>query len=99
MKIHQDVWVAESTYKAAGGLIRATAIIRQNRLHDISISGDFTFHPQPRFRDFELHLKNLPLDRKTIESSITTFYQTNAIQTPGIEIEDWIKVILGLKNQ
>jgi lipoate-protein ligase A len=61
VKIHQDVWVGESTFKARGGLIRVTARIHQNRIEDLSISGDFTFHPHGKLAELEKALCDVEL--------------------------------------
>jgi lipoate---protein ligase len=42
VKIHEDVHIVEAAFKAQGGLIRVIARLREGRIDDVSISGDFT---------------------------------------------------------
>jgi lipoate---protein ligase len=98
VKIHQDVWVGESTFKARGGLIRVTARLNQNRLEDISISGDFTFHPHNRVAELEQALFDVELSEAAVTHAVSDFYQQSNIQTPGVEIQDWQQAIMGLKT-
>jgi lipoate-protein ligase A len=45
VKIHEDVHIVEAAFKAQGGLIRVIARLREGRIDDVSISGDFTLLP------------------------------------------------------
>ncbi len=92
VKIHGGVWVGEATYKAPGGLIRITLRIKENTIDDVVISGDFTFYPQHQLAAFERFLKAKSLEPAALRQTIDAFYKEHRVQTPGIEIDDWITV-------
>ena len=96
VKIHADVWVGETAYKAPGGLIRATVRIRKNRIDDISFSGDFTLYPQDQLRVLEQILLHQPIENEALMDAARKFYEENDVQSPGIEPEDWVNAIADL---
>ncbi|MFQ5792571.1 MAG: biotin/lipoate A/B protein ligase family protein [Acidobacteriota bacterium] len=98
VKIHQDVWVGESIYKAQGGLIRVTARLHRGRIEDISVSGDFTFHPHRKLVELEKNLIDGQLMEDALRQRLTHFYRHSGVQTPGVEVRDWLQAILGLKE-
>lgn len=98
IKIHTDVWVYENNYKAQGGLIRVTLRLRENLIDDLSLSGDFTFHPHAMLKNFEKTLIGLEANSRLLEEKVKTFYQKYQIQTPGIEPRDWVQSIMQCKE-
>ncbi len=98
VKIHNDVWVYETAYKAPGGLIRPTIRVRENRIDDIVLSGDFTVHPATRLNDLEAALQNVEVAEEPLTRTVTRFYQESDAQTPGIEPKDWVQAILMVKQ-
>lgn len=99
VKIHQDVWVGESTLKAPGGLIRVTVRLHGRRIEEISLSGDFTFHPHPLLAQLERALLNIELQESAVRQVLERFYRDHNVQSPGVEIEDWQRAILGLSER
>jgi lipoate-protein ligase A len=97
VKIHQDVWVAESLFKAPGGLIRLTACLRDDRIEDLSISGDFTFHPQGRLAELERALVGVALEPESLAAALAGFYGESGVETPGVGVADWQEALLRLK--
>ncbi|MFQ5706715.1 MAG: biotin/lipoate A/B protein ligase family protein [bacterium] len=98
VKIHNDVWLYETKFKARGGMIRATVRSRNNLIDDISLSGDFTFHPQSQLRALEKTLVNTEISSARLAETVHNFYQTAGVQSPGVEPEDWVEVILQAQN-
>ncbi|MDQ7063361.1 MAG: lipoate--protein ligase [candidate division KSB1 bacterium] len=99
VKIHQDVWVMEAMLKARGGLVRAMARLHHDRIEDLSLSGDFTFHPHRLFTDLEKALVNVRLEPDAIRERVGQFYEDHDVQTPGVEIEDWVSVLMSLQQK
>ena len=89
IKIHEDVQVHESDLKTPGGLIRITARLRENRIDDISISGDFTIFPQSAVSEIETALKGVPADAQAVLAVVRGFYHNRPAQSPGLEPEHW----------
>jgi len=94
LKIHSDVWLYETNYKAAGGLIRATLRVRNNRIDDISVSGDFAFHPHSELGQFTKLLLDQQLNYESLFAIIEKFYNEKGIQTPGVQTADWVEALL-----
>jgi lipoate---protein ligase len=93
IKIHEDVHVRESAHKAPGGLVRVTARLRQGRIDDISISGDFTVYPREAVAAIEASLRGSPTDRQAILATIEDCYRTLSVQSPGVTPEDWAEAM------
>ncbi len=98
VKIHQDVWVGESTFKARGGLIRVTARLHHGRIEDLSISGDFTFHPHEKLAALEQTLSDVELKADAVGTALKNFFEEEQIQSPGVSISDWQEAVLGLSQ-
>ncbi|MFN3284930.1 MAG: lipoate--protein ligase [bacterium] len=98
VKIHADVHVAESTYKAPGGLVRATARIREGRIDDVSLSGDFTVLPAWAVGALEQALRGLPLKEDVLRQRIADVYRALGVQAPGLSPEDLTQALMGLRG-
>ncbi len=94
VKIHEDVHVVESAFKAAGGLIRVTARLRQNVIDDISFSGDFTMLPATGVEQLADSLSGLPLSAEALEPPLQQLYRAAGIQSPGVTPADFVQAIL-----
>jgi lipoate-protein ligase A len=89
VKIHEDVRVHEADLKTAAGLMRVTARLRENRIDDISISGDFTIVPGSAVAEIETALRGVPADARTVLEVVRRFYLDRSVQSPGLEPENW----------
>jgi lipoate---protein ligase len=99
VKIHEDVQVRESSLKAPGGLIRLTLRLREGRIDDLSISGDFTIFPQTAVGGIEEALRGVAAEPQAILEVIRARYRESAIQSPGIGPDDWAAAFsLALKS-
>jgi lipoate-protein ligase A len=94
IKIATDVRVLEGIHKAPGGLIRATVLLRQGRIEDLTISGDFFFYPAEQLAGLEQALKGAADDEQTLTARIGDFYQAHAIQSPGVTAQDMAQAIV-----
>ena len=99
VKIHADVYLAEAAYKSPGGLIRATARLREGRIDDLTLSGDFTMLPSFAVGALEQILRGVTLDAAPIRAKVTEFYRNLVVQSPGVGVEDWVNAIMAIKGQ
>ncbi len=94
IKISEGVYVIQRMLKTPGGLIRVTAVNKENRLFDVHISGDFFFFPSSRLVDLEQSLEGIRFDAGVITRKVSEFYQAFEIESPGVLPEDYSKVLL-----
>ena len=99
VKIHADVYLAEAAYKAPGGLIRATARLREGRIDDLTLSGDFTMLPAFAVGALEQALRGVMLDGGAVRAKVSEFYRGLPVQSPGVGVEDWVNAIMAIKGQ
>ena len=91
VKIATGVNVVQRLHKAPGGLIRATLEVQEDRLVDISLSGDFFCYPHDTVERIETALRGTPLSEA--EHTLAAFYSQHEVETPGVTVADWIKVL------
>jgi lipoate-protein ligase A len=96
--IKAGVHVAEAEYKAPGGLIRVTARLRDGAIDDVSLSGDFTFHPAPLLGQLEVDLRGIRLDHGALASAVAEFYSSRDVQSPGVEPEDIVSAVMKVEG-
>ena len=96
VKIHEDVRVVEATYKAQGGLVRVTARVRDGRIDDLTLSGDFTMMPKFAPGALELALRGTALDLDAVKARIGEVYRSAAIQSPGVSVDDLTNAVMQL---
>jgi len=99
VKIHQDVVVVEANHKAPGGLIRVTARLREERIEELSISGDFTLLPTTALRELEQAMCGLAAEHDSLFEAIRAVYASSGIQSPGVTPEDFVQAILAATKQ
>jgi len=98
VKIHQDVHVVEAAFKAQGGLIRIIARLREGRIDDVSISGDFTLLPSFALGALEQSIRGLSATPETLKSKIEEAYYRLSIQSPGVSPADFTTAIMNAVN-
>jgi len=99
VKIHEDVRVVEAAFKAPGGLIRVVARIREGRIDDLSISGDFTLLPAFAVGALEQAVRGLSARRESLTARIDEVYRALGIQSPGVTPDDFATAILTAAGQ
>jgi len=99
VKIHQDVVVVEAAHKAPGGLIRVTARLREKRIEELSISGDFTLLPMTALRELEQATCGLSAEHDLLFEAVRAVYKSSGIQSPGVTPEDFTQAILAATAQ
>ncbi len=83
----------EAAYKADAGMIRFTLVVnvRQKRLKDLYITGDFLSFPPRALYDLEARLRGSPLDREHLHGIIADHFNEGHIMIPGIGFDDFVK--------
>ncbi|RMF68297.1 MAG: lipoate--protein ligase family protein [Calditrichaeota bacterium] len=99
VKIHNDVWVYDTELKAQGGLIRTTLRLRDNRIDDLSISGDFTFRPAEKLSELERVLVGQEVEGAKLRKTVADFYRAAGVESPGIEPETWVEAIMSVRTK
>jgi len=94
IKIHQDVRVLEAASKTPGGLVRVTARVRDGRIDDVTLSGDFTMLPKFAPGALELALRGTALEASAVQARIEDVYRSLAVQSPGLTTSDLTNAIL-----
>jgi lipoate-protein ligase A len=99
VKIHQDVHIVETAFKAQGGLIRIIARLREGRIDDVAISGDFTLLPSFALGALEQSLRGITATPETLKSKIEEAYYRLSIQSPGVTPSDFTTAIMNAATQ
>jgi lipoate-protein ligase A len=85
-----DEWLYKKSRRRPG-LIRATLEVQDGRLADVSLSGDFFCYPQDTVEQLESALKGTPVEEA--EATVSAFYAQHEVETPGVTIADWKRVL------
>ncbi len=91
VKIRAGINVVHKMHKAEGGLIRSDFEVHEGRFGRVRLSGDFFCFPEEAVRWLEQRLEN-----RAVESArdlLAAFYAETHVETPGIEIDDWMRVL------
>ncbi len=94
VKISEDVRVVESTLKAPGGLIRATVCLRDGRIDDLTLSGDFTLLPASGLQSLERAVCGLDARPDLVTGRVRDVYREMDLRSPGVAPEDFALAIL-----
>ena len=86
--------LVEAAFKAQGGLIRVIARLREGRIDDVSISGDFTLLPSFALGALEQSLRGLSATPETLQLKIEEAYYRLSIQSPGVTPADFTTAIM-----
>ncbi len=93
VKIREGVELHYGIHKAPGGLIRTVQEVQEERIRDITISGDFTFYPKEGLDGLERHLIAAQRDSKEVLERVEEFYDTHEVDSPGVEAEDYVRAM------
>lgn len=93
VKIAEDVFVISRMIKTPGGLLRATAVKRQNCLSDVQLAGDFFFYPAERLGDLERALAGVPVEAAAILAAVQAFYDQYQVESPGLGPESFAEAL------
>lgn len=93
IKIKEGMYIRESAYKAPGGLIRATVRLHDDRIDDLTLSGDFTMIPGGALPRLERSLRGQLFQRDMLIAAVRDFYSNTSVQSPGVAVEDFVEAI------
>lgn len=91
VRIRSGAKLVHRVHKAAGGLIRADFEVIEGDFGKVHISGDFFCYPDNAIARLESALGGQPVSQAA--ALLKAFYNRNPIETPGIEIHDWLEVL------
>lgn len=91
IKIRAGTNVFHRVHKAQGGLIRADFEAREGRFGKVYISGDFFCFPEEAIGWLESGLEGRAIGE--VRTFLEKFYVDREVETPGIEIDDWLRVL------
>ncbi len=96
VKIRAGAKVVHRMHKAPGGLIRADFDRIEDHFGNVSISGDFFCYPEKGITWLEKWLQGMPIS--DTGKLLRQFYDEKQIETPGIDIHDWMRVFSDAGN-
>ena len=91
IRIRSGAKLIHRIHKAAGGLIRADFEVIDGYFGKVHISGDFFCYPDTAINALESALDGQPVGQAG--AFLKEFYTRNPIETPAIEIDDWLKIL------
>jgi len=97
VKIAHDVKVVEADHKA-GKLIRLRAEVMGAEILDLQITGDLFVIPKEAVRSLEAELIGAHLEEEELLGKITTFYEKNKPQSPGVSPRDYVDALMKLRS-
>ena len=92
-KIATGVNFVNRVYKTPGGLLRAFFEQKDDRLFQVSLTGDFFSYPKDAITQMESSLEGVSISM--LLTVITEYYERSGIETPGVTPPDWVKVLVG----
>ncbi len=78
--------------KARKGLIRASVVVKEGRIADISITGDFMVMPEDVVFRLEGELREVPVQREAVKQAVARALEGASLV--GCTIDDFVDVIL-----
>ena len=91
IKIRSGAKLVHRVHKAAGGLIRADFEVIDGDFGKTHISGDFFCYPDKGIEWLESAIVGQRVGQ--VDDFLRQFFFKNTIETPGIEIDDWLKIL------
>ncbi len=91
VKIATGVNFIHRAYKAPGGLLKAAYELKDNRVYQVSLAGDFFCYPRDAITSLETALEGAELS--SLDALLVDFYANNNIETPGVTPSDWVNVL------
>jgi lipoate-protein ligase A len=97
VKIAEGIHVVEADHKAQK-LIRVRAALKEARIIDIMVSGDFFMVPEEALQDLESSLKGVSLNKDEVLGRVRRFFESSKVQTPGLTQEEFAEAIMKLEE-
>jgi len=74
-------------------LIRVHLTVRDGRLVQTSISGDFFMYPEDSLWNLERALEGCEAKREEVEEKVQAFYRESGAVTPGVRPQDFAEAV------
>ena len=85
--------------RAEKGVLEVDLELEDQCIKALTITGDFFIYPEEAIEDLEAALIGSSIKEEDIHARISDLYQQKEISTPGIKIDDWVKVLtLAINN-
>ncbi|MBW2066031.1 MAG: lipoate--protein ligase family protein [Deltaproteobacteria bacterium] len=91
VKISAGAQVLQRVHKARGGLIRADLVVKEGKFQKVYFSGDFFCFPEKGVEWLERSLQGREV--WAAGSVVERWYEEKGIETPGIQVDDWMKIL------
>ncbi|WP_019591283.1 MULTISPECIES: biotin/lipoate A/B protein ligase family protein [unclassified Thioalkalivibrio] len=98
VKIAAGTHLTEGAHKAAGGLIRAQLMEKDDEIADLLLSGDFTVFPEDGMDRVAEALHGIPLEEPVLQDAVATAMSGVGLDAPGIEPADVAAAILAARH-
>ena len=79
--------------RAEKGVLEVDLELDNQCIKALTITGDFFIYPEEAIEDLEATLIGSSIKEEDMRSRLSEFYQQKGISTPGITIDDWVKVL------
>jgi hypothetical protein len=87
--------MGKAEMKVPGGkLLRATSTIKDGRIEEVRITGDFFMHPEEAIDELERRLRGVQLDEVAIRRAVEAFFMSVAPTVLGAAPQDFAEVVL-----
>jgi len=77
-----------------GGLIRAVALVKEGKIHNLLFSGNILCSPVTALEEVEESLKGVPLEESKIRERVITIYEKPNYQLTGTTPDDLVRLVL-----
>ncbi|MFX1369290.1 MAG: lipoate protein ligase C-terminal domain-containing protein [Promethearchaeota archaeon] len=88
VRISATTTIGTANYKAAGGLMRSTVEMEDEKIHEVVLSGDFFMLPVDAISNLEKELIGVRIENGELLERIKQAYKKHNIESPGVTPED-----------
>ncbi len=89
--IRSGVSAISRMHKAMGGLMRADFELKEGRLFNVSLSGDFFCYPAEALFILETLISGKTTD--DVKPALERFFKENPVEIPGVGFDDWVQLL------
>ena len=97
VKIHEDVWVSESSVAVPGGRIRAVARVREHRLERVSLHAEPDSEGGAPLEALAAALQGLEIRAEQLRPIVLEYYRRPA--SGSARADDWVEALLRLEHK
>ncbi|HZK44214.1 MAG TPA: lipoate protein ligase C-terminal domain-containing protein [Syntrophomonadaceae bacterium] len=93
LQIGAGVSMKQGMYKAPGGLIQATSVIRDGYIESLQLNGDFTFYPKNSLPLLAESLQGVLFNPEAVKQQIDKMFSELDLEMPGVNPQDICQAI------